>query len=59
MSTNYDMRRDNAEAVVNHKTFTDLYKELYIGVLLKKYVKPQSETVKFFKSLISELEASL
>ena len=59
MSTNYDMRRDNAEAVVNHKTFTDLYKELYIGVLLKKYVKPQSETVKFFRSLISELEDSL
>ena len=59
MSTNYNMENNHAEAVVNHKAFTDLYKELFTGVLLQKYVKSQTETVNLFKSLISELEASV
>ena len=59
MSTNYNMENNHAEAVVNHKAFTDLYKELFTGVLLQKYVKTQAETVNLFKALIAELEASV
>ena len=59
MQTKYKLTEGHTEAIVRQEDFLELYTEYFTGELLKKHVKPRSETAILLKQLISDMEKAI
>lgn len=54
--TDYNLEQGHSEIMVTHQEMLNLYREFFMNVLIQDYVYPESETCKFLRTLIEEVQ---
>ena len=52
--TGYNLDNGHSEALITHQALLRLYRDFFMNVLLRDYVLPKSETIRFLRQLIAE-----
>lgn len=53
--TGYNLDEGHSEALITHQVLLQLYRDFFMNVLLRDYVLPKSETIRFLRQLIAEV----